>query len=79
MFILKNCRNTSAILDGSYVTESSTVWIRGREEFTRKRNVLRIEHYSCGCIATECELQMLLQYSDNVASETNWAWHQTKS
>ena len=37
LFILKNGRKkTSAILDGSYVTEPSSVPMGGREEFTPK-------------------------------------------
>ena len=33
LFILKTVEETSVILDGSYVTEPSTVWMGGKEEF----------------------------------------------
>ena len=50
MFILKNCRKTSAILDGSYVTQPSSVRIEGKEEFTPKRKVLRVDHHYVGAL-----------------------------
>ena len=47
----KTVEKTSAILDGLYVAEQ----MRGREEFTSKRNSLIVHHYLCGCIAIDWE------------------------
>ena len=71
LLILKNGRKTSAFLDGSYVTEPSSVRIGGREEFTPKIKVLRVDHPFCGCIAVESNSWILLLYSDNAASKTD--------
>ena len=51
----KKVEKTSAYLDGSYVTEPASVRIGGREEFTQKRKVLRVDHHLCGCIAVESD------------------------
>ena len=65
----KIVEKTSAFLDGSYVTEPSSVRIEGKEKFThKKRKVLRVNHHLCGCIAVDSDLLILLLYSNNAAS-----------
>ena len=70
LFILQNGRKTSAFLNRSYVTELSSVRIGGREEFTPKRKVLRVDHHLCGCNAVESDSWISLLYSNNAASQT---------
>ena len=41
-----------------------------REEFTPK-NVLRVDYHLSGCIAFESESQLMLLYSNNMASQTD--------
>ena len=56
----KSVEKTSAILDGLYITELSLVWMGGKEEFTPKRKVLRVDHHLCICIAVESKSHILL-------------------
>ena len=61
----KTVEKTSAFLDGSYVTEPSSVRIGGREEFTPKRKILRVDHHLCICIDVDSDSRILLLYSNN--------------
>ena len=45
----KTVEKISTFLDGSYVTEPSSVRIAGKEEFTPKSKVLRVDYHLC-CI-----------------------------
>ena len=56
----KNVEKTSAILDWLYVSESLFVWMGGRDEFTPKAKVLRVDHNICGCIAVESDSRIIL-------------------
>ena len=53
---------------GPYLTKPSYVRMGDREEFTPKRNVLRVDYYLCAKIAIESESRMLILYSNNAAS-----------
>ena len=51
----KTVEKTLLFLDGSYVTEPSSVRNWDREEFTPERKVLKVDHQLCGCIAVDEE------------------------
>ena len=68
LFILKTAEKTLALTDWLYVTEPSSVRIGGKEEFTPKRKVLRVDYHIYGCIAVDSDSRILLLYSNKAAS-----------